>query len=231
MTMENQLERLLSQQFRNPYDVLLLTSEASEEEIRKQYRSISILVHPDKCKDPRAADAFHVAEQAYKTLMDPEKKKIYQRIMREARERTEYERKKENKKRERLGQPPLPEETFESQFRDMCTKLFDEIEERKQHYIRLEENQRRREKEELENKRLQEKVKQMTEEEWEQTREQRVENWRKFASKKSVIGTKNSNMQIRAPQTKMEERPASAPKVDAAGKPMGINEDYKKQWK
>ena len=44
-----------------------------------------------------------MVEQAYKTLMDPEKRKVYQRIMREARERVEYERKKENKKREKLG--------------------------------------------------------------------------------------------------------------------------------
>ena len=44
-----------------------------------------------------------MVEQAYKTLMDTEKRKVYQRIMREARERVEYERKKENKKREKLG--------------------------------------------------------------------------------------------------------------------------------
>jgi len=44
-----------------------------------------------------------MVEQAYKTLMDPEKRKVYQRIMREARERVEYERKKENKRREKMG--------------------------------------------------------------------------------------------------------------------------------
>jgi len=40
MTAENQLERLLSQKFYNPYDVLLLKPEAAEEEIRKAYRSV-----------------------------------------------------------------------------------------------------------------------------------------------------------------------------------------------
>lgn len=44
-----------------------------------------------------------MVEQAFKTLMDPEKRKVYQRIMREARERVEYERKKENKRREKMG--------------------------------------------------------------------------------------------------------------------------------
>jgi hypothetical protein len=73
------------------------------------------LIHPDKNKHPKAADAFHgehnlvkadlclVVEQAYKTLLDSDKKKLYQRVMREARERVEYERKKSNKKRETQG--------------------------------------------------------------------------------------------------------------------------------
>ena len=69
----------------------------------------------------------------------------------------------------------------------------------------------------------------MTEEEWEKTRDDRVQTWRNFSSKKTVIGTKKSNKQIRAPQVKLEERPPSTPKFDPTlNKPMGINEDYKK---
>ena len=44
--------------------------------------------------------------------MDTEKRRIYQRVMREAKERVEYERKKENKRRTAIGLDPLPEETF-----------------------------------------------------------------------------------------------------------------------
>lgn len=86
-------------------------------------------------------------------------------------------------------------------------------------------------REELEEKRMKETIRQMTEEEWEKTREERVDNWRKFSSKKSIIGTKNSNHQIKAPQIRMEERPVNAPRNDIDSKPMGINEDYKKSWK
>jgi len=64
---------------------------------------LSVLLHPDKCKDDRASDAFYVVESAYKTILDMDKRKIYLRIMREAKERTEYERSKENKKRVKLG--------------------------------------------------------------------------------------------------------------------------------
>jgi DnaJ family protein C protein 8 len=36
--------------------------------------------------------------------------------MKEARERTEFEREKENKRREKLGHPPLPLDTFEDHY-------------------------------------------------------------------------------------------------------------------
>jgi len=42
----------------NPYERLNLRFTATPEEIRKQYRKISLMVHPDKCKHPQAAEAF-----------------------------------------------------------------------------------------------------------------------------------------------------------------------------
>ena len=76
-TQDYQLDRLLNQTFVNPYDILEIGAEASDEEIKKKFRMLSILVHPDKCRHEKAADAFHLLEQAYKTLMDPEKRRIY----------------------------------------------------------------------------------------------------------------------------------------------------------
>lgn len=40
LTSEAQVERLLSKKFQNPYEVLLLSGEATEEEMRKQYRAV-----------------------------------------------------------------------------------------------------------------------------------------------------------------------------------------------
>ena len=59
MTSTVQIKRLLNTNFISPYEVLILNPEASEEEIKKQYRQLSLLVHPDKCNDTRAPDAFH----------------------------------------------------------------------------------------------------------------------------------------------------------------------------
>ena len=85
-------------------------------------------------------------------------------------------------------------------------------------------------REELEEKKMSEQIRHMTDEEWEKTRDERVQSWRNFSSKKSVIGTK-TNKTIKAPGVRIEERPASAPKNQEVNKPMGINEDYKKTWK
>jgi hypothetical protein len=60
MTSSHQIKRLLNGTFINPFETLMLTPDASEEEIKKQYRTISLLVHPDKNQqDPSASDAFH----------------------------------------------------------------------------------------------------------------------------------------------------------------------------
>ena len=58
-TPSSQLKRLLNTNFVSPYEVLTLGPEATEEEIKRQYRQLSLLVHPDKNQDERAADAFH----------------------------------------------------------------------------------------------------------------------------------------------------------------------------
>lgn len=39
-------------------------------DIAKRYRKIVVLIHPDKCKLPNAADAFTVVEKAYRSIPD-----------------------------------------------------------------------------------------------------------------------------------------------------------------
>lgn len=57
---DEEIERLLNQKFYNPYDVLQLRANASDDDMKKQFRAFSFLLHPDKCKDPKAKDAFHM---------------------------------------------------------------------------------------------------------------------------------------------------------------------------
>lgn len=110
---EKQIERLFSRVWKNPFDCLLLDRDATEDEIKKRYKLFSLALHPDKCSHEKATEAFEIVKQAYQTLMSVEKRKIYQRIMREAFEKTMFERKLENAKRKKKGLETLPEDTFE----------------------------------------------------------------------------------------------------------------------
>ena len=49
-------------------DVLGLHPSASKSEVRRKFRYLSLLVHPDKNPSPRAAEAFKVLTEAYKSV-------------------------------------------------------------------------------------------------------------------------------------------------------------------
>ncbi|KAL0568110.1 hypothetical protein V5O48_013879 [Marasmius crinis-equi] len=56
----------------NPYELLNLTLEATEQDIRTTYRRLSLKVHPDRNpNNPDAARKFHELNQAYELLLDP----------------------------------------------------------------------------------------------------------------------------------------------------------------
>ncbi|KAF8496943.1 DnaJ-domain-containing protein [Gautieria morchelliformis] len=56
----------------NAYELLDLTLEATEAEIRTAYRQRSLKVHPDRHpNNPDAAHKFHELNQAYELLLDP----------------------------------------------------------------------------------------------------------------------------------------------------------------
>lgn len=210
MTTEAQLERLCSREkWVNPYEVLLLNADASEEEIRSKFRKLSVLVHPDKARnDMRALQAFHIVESAYKTLIDPEKKKIYQRIMREARERVEFERKKENLRRTGVGLAKLPQDTLDPAVQEMCSKIFREIEERKINVEKYDFWAKKRARDDEERKRDEEEIKRQEEKEWERSRDKRVNEWRKFTTSKDKKSSKKrmKTFELRPPTVRTEER-------------------------
>jgi DnaJ family protein C protein 9 len=59
------------------YDLLGVSKDASQEEIKKAYRNLAIQCHPDKCKDADAQTKFQRLLDIYAVLGDAEKRKIY----------------------------------------------------------------------------------------------------------------------------------------------------------
>ena len=66
---------------RDYYDVLGVTRGASEDEIKKAYRTKAKALHPDRNKDnPAAETQFKEVSEAYDALKDPQKKAAYDRF-------------------------------------------------------------------------------------------------------------------------------------------------------
>lgn len=96
MTSEQQINRLLragSTYFNlNPFEVLQVEPELTVDQIKKKYRSLSFLVHPDKNQDnqERAQLAFEAVNKAWKTLENEVTRKKCLDIYEEAKDRTDH---------------------------------------------------------------------------------------------------------------------------------------------
>ncbi|KAH8045411.1 DUF1977-containing protein [Aureococcus anophagefferens] len=66
------------------YDVLGIEVEATDRDVKVAYRDLAILVHPDKCSEKGAAEAFKKVNEAKKVLGDSERRDLRRRAGRRA---------------------------------------------------------------------------------------------------------------------------------------------------
>jgi molecular chaperone DnaJ len=65
---------------RDPYEVLGVTRDASEQQVKKAFRQLARELHPDvNAHDPQAEEKFKEAAEAYEILSDAERRATYDR--------------------------------------------------------------------------------------------------------------------------------------------------------
>ncbi|KAM4550311.1 dnaJ homolog subfamily C member 8 [Fundulus diaphanus] len=215
LTSKQQIDRLLrpgSSYFNlNPFEVLQLDPEATDEELKKRFRALSILVHPDKNQDDpeRSQKAFEVVDKSYKLLLDPEQKKRAVDVIQAGKEYVEHMVKQKKKQLKKDGKSQDVEEDDPELFRQavykQTMKLFAELEIKRKEREAKEMHERKRAREEE----IEAAEKAKREREWqknfEDSRDGRVDSWRTFQTKGKTKEKKNRSF-LKPPKVKMEQR-------------------------
>lgn len=221
LTSSQQIDRLLrpgSTYFNlNPFEVLQIEPSATVEEIKKRYRALSILVHPDKNQDnkDRAQTAFDTINRAWKTLENDVTRKKCLDVYEEAKERTDHmiAEKRKKLRKESKGFENIPEDDpdkYKHAIYVMVMKLFADMERRRQQLDQRDQEERKRKRE----TEIEEEEKRKADLEWqknfEESRQSRVNSWHDFQSgaSKSKKSKKQKRMHgmIVPPKFKPESR-------------------------
>lgn len=70
-TGDEAMKRLLACKGKDPYSILGVTQECTDEDIKKYYKRQAFLVHPDKNKQPGAEEAFKILAHAFEIIGEP----------------------------------------------------------------------------------------------------------------------------------------------------------------
>ncbi|XP_050701543.1 dnaJ homolog subfamily C member 8-like [Eriocheir sinensis] len=212
LTPKQQIDRLLrpgaSYANLNPFEVLQVDPQTPIEDIKKKFRRMSILVHPDKNPDDceRAQKAFDEVTKAWRCLENESTRQKCLDIVEEAEavvaKRTE-ERKKQLKKE---GKDPRVDEDDPEKLKRavyvQTMKLFADMErKRRQQEVRDQEERKRKRDQEIA-----EEEQKKAEKEWqknfEDSRVDRVNSWKDFQKGKSAKKFKG----FKPPKHKAEAR-------------------------
>ncbi|KAL6499708.1 hypothetical protein OROGR_027618 [Orobanche gracilis] len=201
----------------NAFEYLNLPFDSHVDDVKKQYRKLSLLVHPDKCKHPQSKEAFGALAKAQQVLLDPQERDYILNQVKAAKEELRAKRKKQLKKDTATKLKSLVDEgkyeqeyersdEFQQVLKLKVREILTDQEWRRRkmqmrvYIITISEEEGRLNKDDEETKEMW-KRKREHEEQWEGTREQRVSSWRDFMKG----GKKVKKGELRPPKLKTED--------------------------
>ena len=145
-----------------------------ESDIKKCYRTKSLLIHPDKTTNPRAPDAFDRLKKAQTELMDEKHRSRLDEAIADARMLLMRENKWT------VDSAELRTERFARDWREKTKLVLIDEEHRRRRQVKAQMQEEGREQKRADEELEARKRKREHEQDWESTREQRIGSWRDF---------------------------------------------------
>lgn len=145
-----------------------------ESDIKKTYRTKSLLIHPDKTKNPQAPDAFDRLKKAQVELLDEKQRERLDEAIADARMLLIRENKWT------VDSPEVKTEKFAKDWREKTKFVLIDNEARRRRQLKAQMQEEGREQKKADEELDARKRKREREQDWENTREERIGNWRDF---------------------------------------------------
>ncbi|KAI1492380.1 hypothetical protein F5X96DRAFT_398204 [Biscogniauxia mediterranea] len=175
-----EIDRILKAFRLDAYAVLDLQPGVPESDIKLTYRKKSLLIHPDKTKNPLAPDAFDRLKKAQTELMDEKHRERLDEAIADARMLLIRENKWT------VDSPELKTEDFARRWRDKSREVLIDNELRRKRQMKAQMQEEGREQRRADQEIEERKRKRQHEQDWESTRDQRIDSWRQFQKGKSA---------------------------------------------
>ncbi|KAM3556590.1 hypothetical protein ARSEF4850_005454 [Beauveria asiatica] len=175
-----EIDRILRAFRLDAYAVLDLQPGVPESDIKMTYRKKSLLIHPDKCKNPRAPDAFDRLNKAQTELMDEKHRERLDEAIADARMLLIRDQKLT------VDSDELKTDAFARQWRDKAREVLVDGEQRRRRQAKAQMQEEGREQRRQDEEMDQRRRKRQHEQDWEATREERISSWRQFHKGKTA---------------------------------------------
>ena len=145
-----------------------------ESDIKKTYRTKSLLIHPDKTKNPQAPEAFDRLKKAQVELLDEKQRERLDEAIADARMLLIRENKWT------VDSPEVKTEQFAKDWREKTKFVLIDNEARRRRQLKAQMQEEGREQKKADEELEARKRKREHEQDWENTRDQRIGSWRDF---------------------------------------------------